>query len=236
MDRSYKGLSQYLNESKNSKPTKSNFSELLEKRKSLTSYLIQNLDDDSLGFVKLAKVFYLADMNHGLGAGTNYVKDAAGPVDNSMLYHSKYGLFPNGQSSEIGTVKKIALKVKGKTFSKVNSGPETKNYANKAKSFFGNQLTEIEKTVKLFKSLDWRRCEAVATVYACWNDLLISRKPVTDDVIIKDFYKWSDEKAERFEPDEIVKTIKWMKAKGIVPRGSGKKTSPKPSKDEEAPF
>ena len=40
----------------------------------------------------------------------------------------------------------------------------------------------------------------------------------------------------RFTEEKLVDAIGWMKSKGLVPSGSGKKTKQKHSKDDVIPF
>ena len=48
-----------------------------------------------------------------------------------------------------------------------------------------NKTKEIEKVIGLFKNLDTEQSEIVATLFACWNDLLIEREEnITDKKII----------------------------------------------------
>ena len=74
----------------------------------------------------------------------------------------------------------------------------------------------------------------MATLYACWNDLLIEGKKITDKAITDQFiYQWHKEK-ERFDRDQLLTAIKWMRDKGIEPMGKGKKTNPgKPPNQED---
>lgn len=213
---------------------KESFDEIVDKRKVLASLIVDDLKDDSLGAVKLAKVFYLTDMELELSLDAKYVKDAAGPVDNTLFYNAKVGLFPKGNSSEVANIEKIKLKGKGNSFSKITSTPSTKKLSLKATAVFGSKSQLIKNFLKTFKPLTWQHCEAVATIYACWNDLLLSGKEPSEENILKDFYKWSPEKSERFDAEEVVKTMKWMRTKKIVPKGRGRKTAAKMSK--EIPF
>lgn len=72
----------------------------------------------------------------------------------------------------------------------------------------------------MFKPLTTDHSEAVATLYACWNDLILSNKKVDDDEIIKNFYKWNKSK-KRFLVKDLHKTLKWMRAKNLIPKGKG---------------
>jgi len=220
------------------KSTLSKFEATLEKRKALTGMIIQDQADKNLGIVKLAKVIYLLDKECELDLESNYIKDVAGPVDNRMLYNEKIGIFPNGKSSLIGSIVETSIVKKGKkiTFKKVENTAQTSNWNEKAKILFSEKMSALNRLMKLLKPLSTDHAEVVATVYACWNDLLISKKEVNEEEILKNFYKWNRSKL-RFEKKEILKTFEWMKAKKLIPKGRGKKTLDKRSDlDNAVPF
>jgi hypothetical protein len=56
----------------------------------------------------------------------------------------------------------------------------------------------------------------VATLYACWKELLENDKDISKELLIEKFYDWSEGKS-KFPRDRLIKAIGWMKDKGIVP-------------------
>jgi hypothetical protein len=67
--------------------------------------------------------------------------------------------------------------------------------------------------------------EAVATLYAVWNDLLAAGKSANDDSIFNAFLnEWSDEKPTRFDRAALVHWIDWMRRNEVVPDGTGPRT------------
>lgn len=209
------------------------FAELIKRRQALTGLIIKEMQGDELRAVKLAKLIYLSEMEMEIDLGGQYVKDAAGPVDSRLLYNGRVGLFPNGTSSDIGLVKNGSYKGEdGKTYKITTISPSAKTdtIAGLISGLIPEKIEGLKSFLKMFKKLDWRQCEAIATVYACWNDLLLSGKEPTNDAIIKDFFRWSEEKKDRFEVAEVVGTIKWMKRNKVIPKGRGRKTALKQSR------
>lgn len=205
------------------KKQKTKFQLVLEKRKAIACTAIRELsDDENLGTVKLAKIIYISDQECELGLEAKYVKDVAGPMDGRMFYNSKIGLFPDQASSDVGNIieKKIKKNGQEKVFKKIAASDSTEIIANEGKKIFGKKHDLILKIIKLFKPLTTDHSEAVATLYACWNDLILSNKKVDDDEIIKNFYKWNKSK-KRFLVKDLHKTLKWMRAKNLIPKGKG---------------
>ena len=215
------------------------FENIYERRKTLAGFIIQELqNDENLGATKLAKILYLADLHYSLELDGKYIKDTAGPVDNRMFYNEKIGLFPNGKSSDIGAVSKSTFTKDGKVFkfSKISTSSATKKFAQNLEKVFNSKANDIKHIVKTLKPLNTDHVEAVATIYACWNDLLIRKKEPSQQTIIKEFFKWSKSK-EKFDESDVIKTYKWMIAKKLIPKGKGSVTSNKPPKGpDDVPF
>ena len=69
--------------------------------------------------------------------------------------------------------------------------------------------------------------EVVATVYAAWNNLLLERKKPTDDEIVFEAREnWHPDKLN-IERGKFFATLQWLRKKGIVPQGNGKKVEKK---------
>ena len=82
--------------------------------------------------------------------------------------------------------------------------------------FFTNEKESIQYIIDTFKTAKSDSIELVGTLYACWKKLIEEKQLVTDEIISKSFYEWSEEKA-KFEPNRIIKALRWMETKGIVP-------------------
>jgi hypothetical protein len=104
---------------------------------------------------------------------------------------------------------------------KKNLAPATKN----AKALFRDDLRRIQSLLKLFEGLDTDQAEIIATLYACWNDLLLDDEIVTDDFILREFLKNWHPKKTKFTRARLVRALAWMRDNGVVPKGLGAHTS-----------
>ena len=74
-------------------------------------------------------------------------------------------------------------------------------------------------------SLTKNGIEAVATLYAAWNDFLIDgRTPDRADIIREVLENWHPEKPRKFTADELGTWLDWMGRQNIVPDGAGPQT------------
>ena len=71
------------------------------------------------------------------------------------------------------------------------------------------------------KRMDRARAEIVSTLYAVWNNRIIKRQKITDDLLLKDFYDWSEQKSD-FNSDLVRKGLEYMRKENIIPIGWGK--------------
>lgn len=193
----------------------------------MSSILVDKLHNDpNFGRVKHAKIFYLADIKLGLGLEDKYFRDAAGPVNIVSLKDErfgiesvarKYSLFESVQSP--GTEKR-----------KVRYIPQRnlKDFINKTSDEFEEYSDEIDRIINFFRPLTWEQSEIVSTLFACWNDLIIStgRIDISEDVIFDDFLNdWHKSKKRFSDKKDVLKIwLDRMKANNIVPSGMGVET------------
>ena len=62
---------------------------------------------------------------------------------------------------------------------------------------------------KLAKT-DLGGAEIMSTLYAVWNNRLIQQEPVTDDLLVTDFYAWSDHKSD-FPESRVRNCLDYMR-------------------------
>lgn len=167
------------------------------------------------GAIQNEKLLYLCEKKCELPLEGNYAIHAAGPLD----------IEAKKKVEEIFQELKWVKVIDGNVSKNTKYIPDV-NFAEHEELFdlcFGDIKSEIDKLLKLFKNKTSEECEAVATLYAVWNDLLIDKIPTSQEDIIKGFYKWSDKK-KNFERHELYKTLEWMKDHKLIPSGKGKKT------------
>lgn len=164
------------------------------------------------------KLLYLCDVYLGLGLSTQYYRWDYGPFD-KQLYSYIDTLVSNGWY-------KVNIQNKAKVLVRAENHAE-------ALEMYGNQLaqnkSDIVKLVQYFGEMRVSEIERFATLFAVWNDFIIdgisapSDNQIIDDVLTN----WGPTKG-RFSRDTWQNTLMKMKRDGIIPKGLGLHTLPKP--------
>lgn len=200
---------------------------ILEKRTALASLIVSELHkENTFGRVKLAKVFYLLDSISNENLGTSYYREAAGPLDPYVLYDNKNGLEAVAEKLDYFITKQERKKNGDVQYTKVCYVPGANIDAGVliAKKLFRKHFSRFANIINDLRKLNTERCELVATVYACWNDLLIEEERVSDQAIVDEFYYHWHKSKQKFKKDRVLRVINWMRKKGIVPTGAAKRT------------
>ena len=79
----------------------------------------------------------------------------------------------------------------------------------------------VDSLINKIKKMDLAGAEILSTLYAVWNNRLIKGEPITDNLLISDFYAWSAHKAD-FEETRVRKALDYMREQNIIPVGWGK--------------
>ena len=96
-----------------------------------------------------------------------------------------------------------------------------------ARNQLGKDVDAIVHIIDACRSLTTDQAEIVATLHACWNDLLIRQEPFTEAAVIDEFLTRWHPKKSRFSRGRLRKAIEWMHANDLVPVGGGSLTSSK---------
>ena len=169
---------------------------------------------NTFGHVKAEKISHIVEARVGIELDRNPIKDAAGPNDYRHLKKvesraEKAGFFSVRQSAGGGY-----------TFVRKRRFDEP---VRKTRKCLGQYNDAVDAVIDDFLPMDTQQAEIFATVYAAWNNLLIEEKDVTDEAIVREARdNWHPEKL-RIAPKRFLAAINWMRTKGIVPTGSGKK-------------
>ncbi len=175
----------------------------------------------TFGRVKLQKIAFLTEAHVGVRelAGS-YTREAAGPLDRSMIDEME-----SGAQSFAG----VTVDQAGGTGTTVSYrlGQQRGAHRNELADYLGADRTaKLDKLIADFAALTTKGAEAVATLYAVWNDALIEGASPTDEDIISGFLNdWHPEKPKKFSADELPEWLGWMRRHGIVPTGTGPKTA-----------
>ena len=194
----------------------------LKPRMMLLGTIIDKLGSNQKGRIQLQKILYLADMHLGLNRNIQYYRYDHGPYD---IHLSDYidNMVKNGwyQHRNQGG----ALLVAGKNHA---------DFLRNAKNMFGDKETEIGNLLNLLQSMNVlkrTRMERIATLYAAWNDFLLEGITPTDDQIIQEVMtNWTENKGNtKYETWQD--SLNKMKTNGLIPKGTGLHTLPKPQKE-----
>lgn len=164
------------------------------------------------------KLLYLCDIYLGLGLSTQYYRWDYGPLD-LQLYSYIDTLVSNGWY-------KVDIQNKAKILVKAENHAE-------ALEMYGNQFSQhkssIEKLIQYFGEMRMGEIERFATLFAVWNDFIIDGIAVPSDgqLIDEVLTNWGPKKG-RFSPKTWENTLMKMKRDGIIPKGLGLHTLPKP--------
>jgi type I restriction enzyme S subunit len=92
-------------------------------------------------------------------------------------------------------------------------------------SLLGPRADKLRTLIDLLRDFDTLTVEAIATLYAVWNDALIDCKTPGDNAIIHAVLNdWHPEKREKFTVADLQHWLDWMKRNGLVPSGKGPRT------------
>ncbi|KMS55207.1 type I restriction endonuclease subunit S [Novosphingobium barchaimii LL02] len=198
-------------------PTKITAAALPSSRAVVGAYAIRYLGQ--MGRMAVMKVGYLAQAHVGVHelAGT-YERYAAGPYDGDLINAMQHGAESIcGIVTEEPSSKGDAVKYKIPQTLHMPSGMlEAALGPDRMRAFLN--------LIDLLKGQSREGVEAIATLYAVWNDLIASGRDVTDDAICNGVFDWHLEKREKFSRDTLENWLGWMRRNGVVPDGSAPRT------------
>lgn len=175
----------------------------------------------TFGRVKFQKIAFLAEAHVGISelAGS-YTREAAGPLDRALIEEMEscarsIAGIEHEQPGGVGTTVSYRL------------GQQRGAHRHELAQWLGEDRTaKLDKLIGDFAALSTKEAEAVATLYGVWNDALSEGASPTDDEIISGFLNdWHPEKRAKFRASELPEWLGWMRRHGIVPTGSGPKTT-----------
>jgi len=167
--------------------------------------------DATLGSVKCEKLLHMAESYLEVDLGRAPMRLAAGPADVPHLkkvFHraerrwSAFRAVPRQGRDGASLVPQLGLT----------------SAAGRLDEAFGEYADKARDLVKLFLLMDTERAEIVATLYACWNDLLARGEQPDDVAIIAEFHGWAEGK-RRFDADRLAMALAWMREHSLVPTG-----------------
>lgn len=186
------------------------------RRAAFDTYVIHSLArDPNLGRTKIEKITHLTEYYCGVDFERTPVRDAAGPVDYTSRRKveslgGKKGWYSFVEANDRRGVKYIL-------------GPNFTEALPIADRLLRARKPSVDALLQLMSPLDTRTCEVIATLYAAWNDLLLDGGSPDDADIVS-------EAREHWHPKKLTiplpvwaGALQWMRERGIVPRGTGRR-------------
>lgn len=180
----------------------------------------QHRSNPKFGRVKLQKELYLAEAHLGIGElQGNYFRRAAGPLDRALLEETERameaaGFYRANQADGAGTTVTYAPLS--------NAG----RHSAELKSLLGSRADALGGLIALLRDFGTEAVEAIATLYAVWNDTLMGGRQPDDSMIVNGVLtEWHEEKGKKFKDSDLRHWLDWMKRNGLTPRGQGPRTA-----------
>jgi restriction endonuclease S subunit len=173
------------------------------------------------GHVKLQKFMYLAEAHAGINElQGNYLREAAGPYDRALIE----GLDRSLEAASFYRATKPEKIEEAVTYTPLAKAGQ---HSADLKTLLGTRTEGLKNLIGLLSDFDKRSVEAIATLYAVWNDAMMDGQTPDGDAIINGVLtEWHSEKGEKFKDADLRHWLDWMKRNKIVPRGEGPKTTP----------
>lgn len=170
-----------------------------------------------MGRVKLEKTLFTIENHIGFNFDTEYLREAAGPLDASIYECEKIITRRN---------KWFSMKTSsyGVSYAPTNDVDKYKKYYAK---YFSEYNSEIERIIDVFRNYTTEQAEIIATLFAAWNDAIIDKKQFTDDDIVDDVLNNWHESKKRFPRQVWLRAMNEIRKNHIIPKGYGKHTAMK---------
>lgn len=167
------------------------------------------------GRTKLQKSLHLIGYIMKLNLGNEYIRNTAGPDDQRMMNYidQKFKQFRH--------VNIIEEKLQdGRTHYSYTPTALIEDVEIAYERYPQDVREQIDALLDKLNSMDLAGAEILSTLYAVWNNRIIKGEQITDDLLISDFYAWSEHKAE-FEEARVRKALDDIRIQNIIPTGWG---------------
>lgn len=176
------------------------------KRTVLAAEIVYQLHkDNTLGHLKLQKLLYLCQNSARIDIHANFLKQAMGPYDNRLMRSLDKKFKENKWFS-----------YNPKEYQKYQPLERYGGHKEWYERYFNQQLSEIDFIINKFRKTKTRSIELVATIFACWKEIIDEKQLLTDEILVYKFYQWHPDKS-KFNKDEIMQTIALMRNDGFYP-------------------
>lgn len=202
------------------KPATAEVIDLAAYRAAVTCNIIKRMQhNQAFGRTFAMKLLYLSQQHIGFETHLEFEREAAGPFDQWIYDFEREGI----AAGWFGRVEKQLANGHTKIEYQVKSAiDEPVAFMSRVGST--EQRKELDRLFALFADKKTEDAEIVATLFAAWNDFLLSGVSPTDEQIIQEVREqWHPAKA-KFTPEQLKHWLDWMRDNSIVPTGEGSKT------------
>lgn len=168
------------------------------------------------GRTKLQKSLHLIGYSLQLNLGNEYIRNTAGPDDQGLMNHIDQKF---KQYRHVNIVKEKLPD--GRTHYTYTPTALIQDVEMAYEQYPQDVREQIDALLDKLNTMDLAGAEILSTLYAVWNNRLIKGEPITDNLLISDFYAWSAHKAD-FEETRVRKALDYMREQNIIPVGWGK--------------
>ena len=184
----------------------------------LSAEIVHRLyQEPTFGRTKHQKIFHLCEYIAQIGEiQGQYHRDAAGPLDNKLIYANEDEL---KRQKWFETISRDGGK--GHAYKPLEKAGEHRQYVER---FWPDKLPGVGILIELMRAWKTEQCEIFCTTYAAWNDLILWGKEPTDDAILHEILECWHESKRRIPEERWKKAIEWMKKSGFAPSGFGQPT------------
>lgn len=167
-----------------------------------------------MGRVKLEKMMFVLENSIGFDFDTEYVREAAGPLDKSL--YTCEGIISKRNKWFI-----IHQSKGGVSYRPTGNVDKYKKYYDQ---YFSEYQDAINHVIDIFEKFDGDQAEVIATLYGAWNDLIIDKRDYTDQDIVDEVLNHWHPKKRRFPEYMWLRAIQKMRELDLVPHGYGRHT------------
>jgi type I restriction enzyme S subunit len=180
----------------------------------LSCYTVQVLHSyRTFGITQLMKVLYFAQVHFSLPLHFRFKRHHFGPFDKEV-YKLEEEAEQKGWFLRCGHGEEAPYKAL--------DGLEAQ--VHRAEQALGNEKAAFDRFLSEVSGMDTRMLEALATLHAAWNDLLLEGQMPSDQEIISEVLEHWPGKAEKFTKGELRQYLAYLRTTSYLPKGTGQST------------
>lgn len=168
------------------------------------------------GRTKLQKSLHLVGCYAQLDLGEEYIRNTAGPDDQRLMNYIDRKF---KQYRHVNIEKERLLD--GKIHYTYTPTSRIQEVEMAYERYPQDIRERVDNLLDKLNLMNLAEAEILSTLYAVWNNRIIKGERITDDLLVSDFYAWSEHKAD-FEERKVRRMLDYMCKENIVPIGWGK--------------